>query len=354
MGAPAGDRSAAPGAPNEINLATALHRRQVHVLHADMSETHSLADLDLNLLKALDALLQHAHVSRAAAALGLTQSAASRTLARLRALFEDDLLVRTGRGMARTPRAEALQPQVAHVLAEVGRLLSVGQVFEPATARRVFRLSSADYFNLVALPTAVATLRAEAPGVDLEVSAEMRLTEALEAGRVDVVLAPTGSVMGSELMQMSLFAEDFVVLLRAGHPALSATWDLAAYAALDHILVAPRGSRGGPVDDRLAARGLQRRVAVLTGSFASAPPLVAATDLVVTLPRRTATLAVNGALVTRPLPMPPLRFVTAAFWHVRNHTDAGHRWFRELLKRTAPPSAPVDPDAEVVHDAWRG
>lgn len=318
-----------------------------------MSQTHNLADLDLNLLKALDALLQHAHVSRAAAALGLTQSAASRTLARLRALFEDDLLVRTGRGMARTPRAEALQPQLAHVLAEVARLWSVGQSFDPATAQRVFKLSAADHFNLVALPRVVATLRAEAPGVDLEVSTEVRLTEALEAGRADVVLAPTGTVVGSELMQQALFAEDFVVLLRAGHPALDAPWDAAAFAALDHVLVAPRGARGGPVDDRLAALGLKRRVAVLTASFASTPAMVAASDLVVTLPRRTATLAASGALVTRPLPMAPLRFVTAAFWHVRNHTDAGHRWFRELLHRTAPPSAPVDPGADHLNDVWR-
>jgi DNA-binding transcriptional LysR family regulator len=308
---------------------------------------HTLAGLDLNLLKALDALLFHAHVSRAAEALGLTQSAASRALGRLREVFEDPLLVRSGRGLALTPRAAALQPQVARVLSEIDRLLTAGPDFDPRTARRTFRISAADHYNTVVLPDVIAALAREAPWVDIELTTEVRNTEALESGRIEVAIAPRGTVDGPEIMQQNLFVEDFVVLLRAGHPALEGPWNAEAFAALGHVLVAPRGNPGGPVDTQLAKLGLRRRVAVLTASFASAPHIVAATDLVVTLPRRTAHLARHLGVVERPVPFDPMSFRISAFWHVRDHTDPGHRWFRELLRAVAP-SSPENIEAHAV------
>ncbi len=318
-----------------------------------MSVIHDLAELDLNLLKALDALLFHAHVSRAAAALGLTQSAASRALGRLRQLFDDPLLVRSGRGLVPTPRAAALQPQVARVLSEIGRLLTAGPDFDPSTARRTFRVSAADYYNTAAFPAVIAALAREAPGVDVELTTEVRGTEALESGRVELVVGPRGTVDGPEIMQQHLFHEDFVVLLRAGHPALDGPWDAETFAALGHVLVAPRGNPGGPVDTQLGQLGLRRRVVVLTASFASAPHIVAATDLVVTLPRRTAHLARHLGVVERPLPLEPMGFRTSAFWHVRDHTDPGHRFFRELLRAVAPASSESAAGEGGAEFAWR-
>lgn len=321
----------------DLRVPTRRQLRNAHDWYLIMRMTHGLSDLDLNLLRALDALLRHAHVTRAAAELGVTQSAASRSLARLREVFGDELLVRSGRGLRRTPHAEALQPAVARVLADVGRLLQTGPAFDPATAQRTFRLYAADYYAIVAVPHVARALAAEAPGVNLEVVPADRPLVALEEGRIDVVVSPTGTLDSAEVARTLLFKEDLVVLLRADHPALDGPWTREVFASLDHVLVAPMGTSQSPVSDRLARHGLRRRVSALTYSFASAPHIVAHSDRVVTFPRRAA--AVIGSplgLVERELPVEQPGFQLAAFWHERMRRDPAHAWFRHLLRRCVP------------------
>lgn len=302
-----------------------------------MHDAHDLRGLDLNLLRALAALLDTGSVTRAAELAGITQPAMSRALARLRSLLGDAVLVRAGRGMVLTPRAEELRPVVARVLADVVHVLSAPGAFHPAESRRVFRMAAADFFTTVAVPRWLAHVRGIAPQVGLEVVQGTHPALELESGALDAVVAPPRQVAGSEFRRTRLLEESFEVLLRSDHPALSLPWTAEVWAAQPHLLVAPGGRSGGVVDDLLASRGLQRRTAVLVQSFAAAAPIVAASDLVVTLPARLARrVAPRWELATRPVPLDGLHFALDLFWHARLDADPAHRWFRSTWQALRP------------------
>jgi len=291
-----------------------------------------LRDVDLNLLPVLVALLEAQGVTAAARRLERTQSATSRALGRLRVLLDDELLVRVGRRMVLTPRAEALLPQVHRVIADARRMLDGPGAFDPETARATFRLAGADYVHAVVMPRLSARVRAAAPGVDLHVVPRDPEPRYLEDGELDVHIYVDGGMDAPDLMRTPMFDERFVTLLRQDHPV--GRLDAEAYAALDHVLVAPRGRPGGIVDGALTARGLTRRVAVLVPSFGAAAAIVAATDLVVTLPERVGRLAARGLplqILEPPVAVPP--FQLAAFWHALRKDDPAHRWFRGQLRQ---------------------
>ncbi|MCA9515018.1 MAG: LysR family transcriptional regulator, partial [Myxococcales bacterium] len=254
-----------------------------------MPETH-LAGVDLNLLVALDALLAERHVTRAAARVGLTQSAMSRALARLRDLLGDELLVRAGRAMVATPRAEALTDPLRALLADAGALLRRATPFDPATSDRAFRVEGGDFIEELVLPALVPRLRAEAPGVSLVavgVHTSANALDALERGDLDAIASVPRDTYPPTLRARHLITDGFLCLLRADHPDASAL-DLPRYVALDHLLVSPMGGGGGIVDALLAERGLARRVAVRVQGFLPVASIIAGSDLVTTLP---ATLA---------------------------------------------------------------
>jgi DNA-binding transcriptional LysR family regulator len=281
-------------------------------------------------------LLAERHVTRAAARLALTQSAASRALARLREELGDPLLVRgPGGALLPTPRAEQLAPVVRRALEEVAAAWR-GESFDPGTARRRFTLTGADYAELVLLPGLAARLAEQAPGVQLVfVSMPGDMQGALAAGAVDVLLAPSGPYSAS-LYQRQLFDESFVVAMRAGHPAATGKLTLDRFCELSHLLISPRGQPGGAVDDALAALGRRRHVAVMVPHFLVAPHVIAASDLVVTMAARmAAAFAASFELVTRPTPLPVPGFSIQLQWHERTHADPGHRWFREQLAQAA-------------------
>lgn len=310
---------------------------------AGMRETHDrhdpLRQLDLNLLRALDALLVERHVTRAAARLALTQSAASRALARLREALGDPLLVRGPSGaLLPTPRAEQLGPVVRRALEELAAAWR-GEAFEPRTARRRFTLTGADYAELVLLPGLTARLAELAPGVQLAfLSMPHELPGALASGAVDALLAPPGpgAPAGAGFYQRPLFDESFVVAMRAGHPAATGKLTLDRFCNLSHLLIAPRGQPGGAVDDALAALGRRRHVAVSVPHFLVAPHVIAASDLVITMAMRmVAAFSSMFELVTRPPPLPVPGFSIHLQWHERTHADAGQRWFREQVAHVA-------------------
>lgn len=301
-----------------------------------MHETN-LAAVDLNLLVALDALLEERSVTRAAQRLGLSQPATSHALARLRELTGDALLVRSGARLVRTPRAEALQPAVRAILDDVRRALE-GDHFEPASARRAFTIASADYGELVLVPPLLRILAREAPGVDLVVRpVPEEPAEALAAGRVDLVLGvePGRGAPGS-LERRKLFDDGFVCLVRRDHPVLERELTVERFAAMGHLFIAPRGTRGGVVDDALGRRGLERRVVAMVPSFVAAPALVAESDLVVTLPSLLAArLAGPFGLRALEAPVRLPRFTISALWHARSRRDPAHAWLRATLVRAA-------------------
>lgn len=303
-----------------------------------------IAGLDVQLLLALDALLRERQVTRAAQRLGLTQSAMSHALRRLREVFADPLFVRTPRGVLPTPRAAQLAEPLARVLAELERLAAHPAAFDPARLQRRMALVTSEYVDVVLLPQLLAQLVHKAPLLDLEIrGASFELESALEEGRVDVALGIFPQ-LSPRVMQQRLFDDRLVCLLRRGHPAARRRLSLQRFAELPHVQIAPRGAPGGPVDEALSRLGRQRRVAVRIGSFLSALQLVARSDLVLTAPERLVH-ALLGELPLRVLE-PPLelpRFAIYQVWHERRQEDPAHAWLRGALAALARSLQPVAP-----------
>ncbi len=304
-----------------------------------MNEVH-LESLDMNLLVALDALLEERNVTRAAARLGITQSATSHALARLRIVTGDALLVRTSKGMVPTVRAEALAAPIRRALEEVTRALAPPAAFDPRSARLRITLGTSDYGELVLLPQLVERLAREAPGIDLRVrSIDASLAEPLAAGGIDLAFALLGQGDAPGLVRRKLFDEDFVCVVRRGHPlAAKKKLTLARFVAASHALISPSETEGGIVDDALARLGMRRRVAVTVPHFLIAPHLVASSDLVLTLARRVADVLAKPlhlAVLDPPRELSLPGFTIAAVWHERTMNDPAQRWLRERVVEIA-------------------
>jgi DNA-binding transcriptional LysR family regulator len=309
-----------------------LHMGDMHDLH--------LESLDLNLIVALDALLEERSVTRAAERVGITQSAMSHALGRLRELTGDALLVRAGGAMVPTARAEGLGAPIRRALEEIRGALRSPAAFVPATARRKIAISTSDYGEIVLLPRLVARLRREAPGIDLRLTSFVEdASGVLGAGSTDLVIAPLRSRdEAGGVRTRKLFNESFVCVVRRGHPLTQKPLTLARFAAADHALISPRGRDGSFVDDALARVGLARRVVVTVPHFLVAPHLVASSELVLTLAARVAAILAEPLGLTVLRPPKELRlegFTISALWHERTQQDPAHAWIRGLLAEVA-------------------
>ena len=304
-----------------------------------MHEMH-LGSVDLNLLVVLDALLAERNVTRAAAKIGITQSATSHALARLRALMGDELLVRGRDGMTPTIRGEALAAPVRRALDEIARALASPRTFDPWTATGKAVISSTDYGELLLLPRLAARFAREAPGIDLRVvSGDEDFASPLSSGAIDLAIGPMRPDHERPgIYGRKLFDERFVCVVRKGHPLAQKKMTLARFTAASHALISPRGTEGGFVDDALAKLGLRRRVAVAVPHFLIAPHVVAATDLVLTLAARVATVLAGPLGLTTLAPPHELGiagFTMSAMWHERTHADPMQRWVREKIVEEA-------------------
>ncbi|HLL24805.1 MAG TPA: LysR substrate-binding domain-containing protein [Kofleriaceae bacterium] len=292
-----------------------------------------LAAVDLNLLPALDALLTELNVTRAARRLGVTQSAASHALRRLRELLGDALLVRGKTGMDATPRALALRPAVRAAIDAAEAVLRAPPAFDPATAERTFVIAMADQQSFLMLPRMFERLASEAPGIRLDVRPPIG-----EGIPEDVELAVGVFVdEPANVMQQPLWRENFRCLLRKGSAATRGPFDRKRYLAMPHLVVSPRGYPGSPLDDLLARAGERRNVALRVPHFLVAPHIIATTDIVWTAPESIA----RRFVAELPLVMrdPPIRldsFTIAMRWRARVADDLGLAWFRGLLRELAP------------------
>jgi DNA-binding transcriptional LysR family regulator len=330
---------------------------QMTYTHIIMNGAHidrnPLAAVDLNLMVAFDALAQERSVTRAAQRVGVTQSAMSHALRRLRELFDDALLVRGRSGMALTPRAEALVMPLRSGLTTLGRALTQPARFEPATSRRAFRLATPDLFDVLVIPPLLERIRDIAPGVDIAVLPANPRTQdgRLETGELDLAIVPRMEPTGSEqsepsaagLVRRRLFRDRFICIMRAGHPAARRPLSLKPYAALSHALVSPSGEGRGMIDELLAQRGLERRIALRVPAFYSALAIVAKSDLILTAPAGLAEVApAEFRIVTRELPLRMPRHSINLVWHERFSQDPGHEWLRGLLTEVARAAPGVD------------
>jgi DNA-binding transcriptional LysR family regulator len=297
----------------------------------------SIAHVDLNLLRTLHVLLAEGSVTRAASRLGVSQSAVSHGLAKLRQRFDDPLVVRSGAAMVPTARAEALVEPLKKLVEGADALLEPDARFDPATSQRAFTVEAVDQAQLLLFPKLMRALARDAPGVSVAVRKPLEgAYAALEKGSLDLALGMHTSPPAG-IRRRALYRVELACLVRRGHPVVKDRLTLDRYESLSHVLVAPRGGTEGIVDRALARLGRRRRIALVVPEFLAAPLIVAETDLVLTIDAHLArTFAAIAPLRVFSPPIDVPGYEIAAAWHERWHRDPGHKWFRRLLADTAP------------------
>ncbi|MGW7352024.1 LysR family transcriptional regulator [Streptomyces sp. NPDC054784] len=303
--------------------------------------------LDLNLLTALDALLEEGSVAGAADRLHVTPPAMSRSLGRIRKATGDPILVRTGRTMVPTAHAQAIRAQVHDVVQQAHHLLSAQREPELATLERVFTVRLHDSLTAARGPELITAVHTRAPGVRLRLTGESG-TDGPELRRGEVDLASDTAAPSLPDLRHRLVGEDrLTVTVRAGHPLTesggegdgdSGADDLARYAAAEHVTVSRRGLLRDPVDAVLAEHGLARRVVATSPTTDTALRLARGTDLVLTLPEavtRTTRAQLGLVTVALPVAMPPVPLHLV--WHGRYDNDRAHAWLRDRVAEALQP-----------------
>ena len=295
-----------------------------------MLEPHNI---DLNLLSVFQEVYRERQISGAARRLGLTQSAVSNALARLRRLFGDELFVRTGQGMQPTPFAEGLAEPVGSALAQVTLALNRRGGFDPLTSERRFTLAMTDVGELHFMPTLIERCRVAAPRLQVSTvrAGSIALKEEMESGRVDLAIGPFEDI-SEALYQRLLFRQPYVTMMRRGHPLTKGKVDLERFAAAEHLFVDSRESPYDRINQLLEKAGIGASTRFRVPHFTAVPYIVGGSDLVVTVPQKLAERAgppLGLAWITPPLALPPLQ--TNMFWHRRFNQDPGNQWLRGLV-----------------------
>jgi DNA-binding transcriptional LysR family regulator len=287
---------------------------------------------DLNLLIALDVLLTEGSVARAAKRLGLSPSAMSRALARLRETTGDPLLVRAGRGLVPTPRALELRESVAQLVQDAEAVLRPAETLDLKRLVRTFTFRNREGFVETFGAAILARVNADAPGVRLRFLPKPDKDSAsLRDGRVDLETGVIGKDTGPEVRAQALFRDRFIGVVRKGHPLGEGEMTVGRYVDGRHILISRRGLDRGPVDTALEPLGLTREIAVTVGSFSEALSLAAATDLIACVPERY-TGHLRAGLHSFPLPIAVPEIRVSLLWHPRMDADPAHRWLRDCIR----------------------
>lgn len=294
--------------------------------------------MDLNLLVALDALLEENSVTAAAERLNLSAPAMSRTLARIRRATGDDILVRSGRTMVPTARALELRDEARELVRRASAVLTPPKELDLARLDRVFTIRGHDALLGALASPLVARVGAAAPRATVSLLAETDTDRPdLTRGHVDLEL---GSAVPDRtgLSYEVLGSDRMVLALRRGHPMAGRRLTLERLAEMDHVTVSRRGRVHGVLDEALAARGLTRRVLASLPTSAAALDVVAGSDAVVIVAdRMCGPLAARLGVVTRPAPveLPPVEVVMT--WHHRHDSDPAHAWLRGQVRATLAP-----------------
>jgi len=298
---------------------------------------------DLNLLTALDALLSEGTVAGAARRLGLSASAMSRTLARLRAATGDPLLVRAGRALVPTPRAKELRERVQNLSREAHAVLRPApDALDIRSVEQTFTIRANDGFVEAFAARLVSVVAAAAPGVRLRFAAKAdKDVRALREGLVDLEIGVLGAT-GPEVRVQTLFGDRFVGVVREDHPLLGEGEGAVTperYAACGHVVASRRGDASGPVDEALAALGLARTVVAVVPGFRAALSVASASDLVglvtasfLDTASKDPAIGGHGGVQSFALPVPTPPIVVSQMWHPRLEADRVHRWLRGVVR----------------------
>jgi DNA-binding transcriptional LysR family regulator len=289
-----------------------------------------MAQLDLNLLNALDVLLTEGSVTAAAERLHLSIPATSRTLDRIRKAMDDPIFVRAGRGLAPTPRALAIQSRLHELVDQARALMELGRDLDLSTLDRTFTLRANDTVIALLAPALLDRTRTAAPGIRLRFMAEGEEDLApLRDGRIDLDLGMI-SHSGPEIRTTALYHERLVGVMAADNPLAKRKLTLERLVSVPHVTVSRRGRPSGAFDTALAERGLTRTVAVVVPTFTSAAHIVLNSNLVGLLPERYARQVIGARMFPIGIDLPPITMSQA--WHLRQDNDPAHQWLREQVQ----------------------
>jgi len=285
---------------------------------------------DLNLLVALDILLEERNVAAAARRMSLSTSAMSRTLARLRAVTGDPLLVRAGRGLVATPRALELRERVGQFVRDAEGLLKPVEKIDIAKVERTFTVRTGEGFVENFGPALIQRIGAEAPKVRLVfVPKGVRDRGQLREDIVDLETGVVDEVTKPEVRAQALFRDRFIGVVQAGHALSEGLVTAARYAREKHVETPKHAP--GPIDAVLSSLGLEREIAVVVGGFSTAIALARASNYVATVPERH-TGNLRAGMYSFVLPFPTRDFTVSQLWHPRLDADPAHRWFRRCVR----------------------
>jgi DNA-binding transcriptional LysR family regulator len=294
----------------------------------------TLRRFDLNLLRVLEALISERNVTRAGEKLGRSQPAISNSLRHLRALLNDDLLVRGPNGLMVTPRAEAIRQPLNDALALVEGSLFEDTPFNPALATGAYRLSTPDRLSLAVVPPLLDRLQRLAPKMNLHVMTADRnqASDLLDTDRIDLAL---GRLDGKprHLNAEFLLEEEFFCVFRRGHPILKSKFNIATILSFPHVVVNAAGGGTAIFDDLLSHHNLKRRALVAVSNFTAVPHLLASSEMIGVFTKLASEVfEKSSGLRRRRVPLNVGKITTNMVWHVRNEKDKKHAWLREQIK----------------------
>ncbi|MCH2040418.1 MAG: LysR substrate-binding domain-containing protein [Saccharospirillaceae bacterium] len=295
----------------------------------------SLRNLDLNLLPVFTALVEEQHLSRAAERLHMSQPAVSNALKRLRQRMDDELFVRTSRGLKPTPRAIALYNKVRDGLQLIEQGWQQQKSFQPATSEQTFIISTNPAVEYLATPWLMKLLRQQAPNVRLRFEPDhlSDIPQRLQDGRVDIAIDFI-DYHHRGLISEELQLEDLVVIAAKDHPDFSPELTLEQFERLSHVTVSPRNQQGTPIEQLMGHQKLQRDVRLHVTSFVSIPQIVAQTDLIAVVPVRLMHEDhIQPLLQSAPLPFEYPQVPLKLIWHQSREQDQAHQWLRATLSK---------------------
>lgn len=303
----------------------------------------SFLTLDLNLLRVFDAVMTEQNLTRAAGRLAMTQPAVSNALKRLREALGDDLLIRTAHGVKPTARADSLWPAVRRALTDLEEAVAP-RGFELAHANATFRMAMADATAGLLLPSLVRVIENQAPGIDIRMvplttreprPLLLRADIDLAIGFFPGVVAQLQGSTETTIRHERLFACQYVCVMRKDHYLSSKELTVDEYCNANHLLVSFSGRARGLVDDALLTLNRERRILLTVNQFFTAGRVVAASDLLMVLPRHLiAATGMTDALTVKELPFPMPELHVDMLWHERDERSPGHQWLRKQLRNT--------------------
>ena len=290
-------------------------------------------DIDLNLLTVFAQIYQDRKVSVAADNLGLSQPTISNALSRLRRLLDDELFLRTARGMQPTPLADQLAVPIANALTAIREALASQLVFDTTTSTRQFTVAMTDIGEFHFLPRLMKSLELAAPGVSISTirNTAVNLRFEMESGKVDLAIGHLPDLT-TDFHRRKLFSQRYVCLFRKGHTMDCQAPSLDAFSSADHALVISAGTGHGRADELIERAGIKRRIRLRVPHFVALADILESSDLVATVPEAFAIRSVKHfelTYVSHPIDLPAIEI--SLFWHAKYHREPANRWLRDQV-----------------------